>query len=75
MGNLLAVVLVAMTIRGVGAAPAAGAASLPAIFWYSDPVKPGEIALLQGDQIAGDCRVDVCALHSTTSASMKRSEE
>ena len=51
------ILLLAVTL-----APAHGALGTPALFWYSDPVKPGEIALLQGDQISDQCRVDFLRL-------------
>ncbi|NLO74892.1 MAG: hypothetical protein GX100_12385 [candidate division WS1 bacterium] len=56
--------LAVLAVVALSALPMPGQAAPdgPALFWYSDPVKPGEVALLQGDQIAERCQVEFLRL-------------
>lgn len=57
---LLALAILALTLCLLPAAQAE--LGTPAVFWYSDPVQPGEIALLQGDQFADQPEVELLRL-------------
>ena len=50
---LLLMVLTTMALPTAGAA-----AEVPVVFWYSDPVKPGELVMLQGANLGENATVE-----------------
>ena len=60
--RVVAVAFGLMVVVGAALMPAWAAEGPPVVFWYSDPVKPGEIAMIQGDRFPEEAEVEFLRL-------------